>query len=194
LYQTLLSDSSLYTILLKLDEDLAAEVRERGCTCGGCLHSARYRRKARGVPCELDEAYSTRYSFCCAEEGCRRRMTPPSFRFLGRKVFAGAVVVLVTMLRHGATPSRMAQLRELVGVSYRTVKRWRDWWGCVFVKSSFWRGARGLLRVPVDEQLLPLSLLGAFSAKEGRTKLVQLLRFILPVTTSCWCRHSENRL
>ena len=30
--------------------------------------------------------------YCCAEEDCRRRRTPESVRFLGRRVYAGLVV------------------------------------------------------------------------------------------------------
>jgi hypothetical protein len=34
----------------------------------------------------LDKGYGQRFSFCCAVGGCRKRTTPPSLRFLGRKV------------------------------------------------------------------------------------------------------------
>ena len=182
MYQTLLTDSTLYTFLLKLDEDLAAECRKSGCSCGGRLHSAIYPRKPRGTPPAVEEDYGWRYSFCCAREGCRRRCTPASFRFLGRKIFVAAVVVLISALRHGATPKRMAKLRELVGVSRRTVERWREWWRNSFVKSPFWKAARGRLSMPVDEEALPLSLLNSFSGQEGKALLSNLLRFILPLT------------
>src|SRR3984893_16426162 len=78
------------------------------------LHSARFRRKPRGGPAGLGEAYDQRLSFCCASDLCRKRMTPPSFRFFGRKVYLGAVVVLVSAMRQGATAAR--QLCALVGV------------------------------------------------------------------------------
>ncbi len=122
MYQTLLNDSSLYKFLLKLDEGLAAQCKEEGCSCGGRLHSAIYPRKPRGNPSNVEDACNWRYSFCCARDGCRQRRTPPSFRFLGRKVFVGTVVVLISAMRHGASPKRMAQLRELVEVSRRTEK------------------------------------------------------------------------
>lgn len=182
LYQNLLCNASFYRLLLQLDDDLAAEARRRGCACGDRLDSACYPRKPRGVPKELEDAYSCRHSFCCAKEGCRKRTTPPSFRFLGRKVFVGAVVVLVTVLRHGATPARMAQLRELVGVSRRTVERWREWWQRDFVQSAFWKAARGRLRAPLDPSRLPLSLLDAFCARAEKDRMVDLLRFLLPLT------------
>jgi len=183
LYQTILTDANVYRLLLKLDVSLAEETRKKGCSCQGKLHSARYPRKPRGVPEALQEEYSSRDSFCCGEEGCRKRTTPPSFRFLSRKVYVGVVVVLLTALRHGATPARVAQLRAIVGVSRRTLERWREWWLQDFVRSSFWRSARGKLAVPVDKQTLPLSLLEAFHKATAAEKTVDLLRFILPLTT-----------
>jgi len=86
LYQSLLQDSKYFDLLLKLDEELAAEYRRAGCDCGGVLHSARYDRKPRGGPAGVGPTSGVRFSFCCATEGCRRRATPSSLRFLGRKV------------------------------------------------------------------------------------------------------------
>jgi hypothetical protein len=183
LYQTILSDTNLYCTLLKLDEDLAAEARQKGCACGGKLHSARYPRKPRGAPDELEEDYSRRLSFCCAEEGCRARTTPASFRFLGRRVWVSVVVTLLTALRQGATPERAAKLGQTLGVSRRTLERWRRWWVEQFPRSSFWKGARGRLRAPVEEGRLPLSLLECFENRTLEERTTDLLRFILPLTT-----------
>ncbi len=184
MYQTLLSDSTLYRLLFRIDQYLADEAKARGCRCGGKLHSARYPRKPRGVPADVEDDYGHRFSFCCAEEGCRRRTTPPSFRFLGRKVFVSVVVVLVTVLRQGPTPKRIVLLRELVGVSARTIYRWRLWWQDTFVRTPFWKAARGVLRVPIDESSLPLSLLESFPVSRAGRKLLRLLRFISPLTTT----------
>src|SRR2546425_11030254 len=123
LYQTILNDASFYRVLLRFDDDLAEQARREGCGCGGKLHSARYPRKPRGAPEELQEEYSRRRSFCCAEEGWRKRTTPASFRFLSRRVYVAALVVLITALGHGATPARVKQLRSIVGGSRRTVER-----------------------------------------------------------------------
>lgn len=184
MYQTILNDASFYRGLVKFDEDLAEQARHNGCACGGKLHSARYPRKPRGVPDELQEDYSTRRSFCCAQEGCRKRTTPASFRFLSRRVYVGAVVVLVTALRHGATPARVAQLRAIVGVSGRTLEQWRLWWLDEFPRSSFWRWGRGQFATEVDHDSLPLSLLDSFRKPTAEERTVDLLRFILPLTTS----------
>ena len=185
MYRNLLTASSLYPILRALDEAIAEETHKRGCSCGGKLHRADYPRKPRGAPpsVDSDKAYWRRRSFCCAVEGCRRRMTPPSTLFLGRKVYFGAVVVLVSVLRQGPSPARLSRLKELVGVSARTVRRWRTWWLSSFVESEVWREARGRLRKPADASRLPLSLLEAFKGAPMQ-KLVYLLRFVSPLTTT----------
>ena len=184
MYQTILSDTNFYRYLLKLDEDLAAEARRKGCACGGRLHSARYARKPRGVPEQLQEDYSHRYSFCCAQDGCRKRTTPPSFRSLWRRVYVSVVVVLVTAVRHGMTPARVAKLRETVGVSRRTLERWRRWWVEEFTETAFWRSAMGRLAAPVEKSGLPLSLLECFQKATEHEKTMDLLRFILPLTSA----------
>jgi hypothetical protein len=179
----LLHDASLYDVLLKFDHDLAADARAAGCPCGGVLHSARYPRKPRGGPDELGPEYRTRLSFCCAVDGCRQRVTPPSVRYLGRRVYLGAVVVLVTAMRAGLTARRAAQLREVLGVSVRTLARWRRWWQETFVASSFWQGVKGRFVPPVDPGELPATLLERFVADHARDRLVAVLRFLTPITT-----------
>jgi hypothetical protein len=182
-YSKLLIDPCFHKLLADIDRDIAEEHRKQGCrACGGKLHSARYPRKPRGS--QLPEAHvTTRQSFCCATQGCRRRMTPPSARFLGRKVFFGAAVVLACVLRQGVTAWRYVKLRELFGVSGSTVRRWRRWWLEVFAEGSFWRTVCSRLVPRVNVSKLPLSLLERFGP-EGRETLVRLLRFISPVTTS----------
>jgi hypothetical protein len=180
-YRKCATDARFYLTLEKIDADLAATARAGGCSeCGGVLHSARYRRKPRGGPLELGAGYEQRHSFCCSVDGCRKRLTPCSVRFLGRKVYLGAVVVVATVLRHGVTPERMHKLSALFGVSRRTVQRWRMFWQETFPKLEFWRQARGDLVPPVDEHALPASLLERFL---GDSALLDMLRFIAPITT-----------
>jgi hypothetical protein len=178
-----MTDATLYGVLQQIDEDLAATARGAGCPCGGVLHSARYPRKPRGGPAALGAAYGKRLSFCCAVEGCRHRTTPPSARFLGRKVYLGAVVVLATALRHGPTPWRLRRLRELFGVSARTLARWRDFWRVAFAQSAFWRGASGRFVPPVAAAGLPGALLERFT---GAQPLALMLAFIAPITTTSY--------
>ena len=136
---SLTNDPSLYAVLLEIDKGLAAETREKGCPhCGGILHSACYPRKLKESPVPLDGSEIVRFSFCCSTDGCRRRITPPSVRFLGRKRYMGAVVVLLSAMFHGLTQRRAEELEKLVGVSPRTLSRWQTWWQEVFPVSRFW--------------------------------------------------------
>jgi hypothetical protein len=182
-WPNLLSDPSLYILLLRIDEDLYAQAQARGCPyCGAALHAAHYPRKPRGGPARLPESYDRRLSLCCSRDGCRRRTTPPSVRFLGRRVYLAAMLVLVSAMQHGPGRVRMAKLRELFGVSRWTVCRWRHWWREVFDQTRFWQEHRGRLREPPARSALPLSLLERFVGAELRERLVALLRFLSPLT------------
>jgi hypothetical protein len=182
LYATLLADARFHELLLTIDRDLADTCRAEGClACGGRLHSARYPRKPRGRACRLGAEHDQRFSFCCAGDGCRSRETPASLRFLGRRVYVAAIVVLIAILQHGATDARMARLSEVVSVDRRTVARWRSWWRDTFTATSFWRIARARFMPPVDHAFLPASLIERFDG-DGAELLVALLRFIGPIT------------
>ena len=183
MYQSLLRDSSFFELLLRMDEDLGAEVRRGGCLCcGGVLHSARYPRKPRGGPEELDGEHRLRQSFCCSVQGCRKRATPASLRFLGRKVFFGVWVLLLPVLREGPTPSRLSRLEEVFTVSRRTLLRWRQWWRQEVPQSRFWRARQGDWAVPVSTATLPGSLLEAFAAITPLSQRVQaVLRWLAPL-------------
>ncbi len=168
-----------------IDRELAADAQAGGCpTCGGRLHSARYPRKPRGGPEDLGPAYDWRLSFCCDHEGCRRRTTPPSVRYLGRRVYLGAVVVLVTAMRAGITPVRAQRLYVVLGVNVRTLKRWRSWWRTSFVTTAFWRAVQGRFMPPVMVDTLPASLRDRFGGPDDRAALLRLLRFLCPLSTT----------
>ncbi len=183
MYAELLGDARLYEVLQHIDEDLAERARTAGCRCGGRLHSACYPRKPRGGPQGLSARYEQRLSFCCATEGCRKRTTPPSVRFLGRKVYLGAVVVLVSALRHGPNPTRVSVLHDLFGVGERTLRRWRQWWQQAFAEGAFWRGARGRVLPVVAASELPRGLVERF-AGAAMDRCCGVLRFVAPITTA----------
>jgi hypothetical protein len=108
-------------------------------------------------------------------------------RFLGRRVYLAAVVVLICALRDGVTPRRAARLRALVGVSLRTLERWRAWWLEEFPATGFWRRARARFSPPVEVAAFPSSLLDRFLGAELRERLAALLSFLSPITTSGSC-------
>ena len=188
MYQSVLADVRLFELLLRIDQDLAAAAQAAGCgRCGGRLDRADYARKPRGVPAELGTEHRVRLSLCCAAEGCRRRTTPASARFLGRRVYVGAAVVGITALRPGARDAEARALRAWLGVSRRTLVRWRRWWRATFAKTTFWRRARGRLRTPVAPRDLPGRLLGRF-AGNLQARLIATLRFLSPITTAVTAR------
>jgi hypothetical protein len=184
LYATLLADSRFHDFLLACDRDLADERRVQSCTrCGGRLDVANYNRKPRGRPLTLGPEHKQRFSFCCRRDGCRGRATPPSLRFLGRRVYVAAIVVLIAIVQSGASASRLARLGEIVPVPPRTIARWRRWWRETFTVTPFWQIARARFMPPVDHERLPASLLERFGG-DDRERLLAMLRFLAPITGS----------
>jgi len=182
LCQCYLADQQLQQLLEKVDSEMAEIVRQGGCLhCSGQLHRADYKRKPRGGPKEDRKIY--RDSFCCDQEGCRKRHTPASVRFLGRKVYWGIIVVLVSAMRHGLKPERVEALRESLGIDRRTLERWREWWLATFVQSSFWKAARARFMPLLCEKTLPWPLYQAFGV-DRRDRLLHLLKFLSPITTT----------
>ena len=173
---------SQFSFLLLIDKDFATAAKNLGCIhCHGTLHKCDYPRQPRGVPLrDLDDEYQWRFSFCCAV--CRRRTTPVSVRFLGRRVYLGIVVTLASALNSGLSGSRIAKLRESLSVSVQTLKRWRKWWLKDFVQTPFWQENRSSFMPTVDASQLPASLLSHFGDADETEIWVRLLRFISPLT------------
>jgi len=173
--------------LEKVDADLTEVVRLKGC--GSCpegkLHRADYKRKPRGMKFwPKDPKETKRFSLCCNQEGCRRRHTPPSVRFLGRRVYGGVVAVLIPAMMHGLKPERVAQIREALDlkIDRRTLQRWRQWWLGLFVESTFWKEARARFMPLWCPKTLPLSLCLSFAIEDRRDRLLALLQFLSPIT------------
>ena len=182
MYQAVLTDAKFHGQLLVFDRDLAASARAARCwRCGGALHSASYDRKPRGGPAGLGQEYVERFSFCCAVDGCRKRATPPSLRFLGRRVYLATVVTLISALMLGTTPSRLTRLSVVPGIDRRTLARWRAWWRSTFTDSPFAPVAMAAVVPPIEVVALPVSLLERF-AGDLEQRLLSLLRFLGPLT------------
>jgi hypothetical protein len=179
----LLRSGTFWSFLLSIDKDVAECTRQKGCSCGGRLHCANYPRAPRGGPGDLPEEYNSRFSFCCDRDGCRRRVTPPSVRFLGRKVYLGVVVILISAMRQGPTPRRVRELSRLFDVDAATITRWQAFWRDNVSQSPFWKVARGRLVPIVEIAALPLSLLEAFLRTDDPYQgWARLLRFLSPIT------------
>ena len=110
-------------------------------------------------------------------------MTPPAVRFLGRKVYLGAMVILISAMRQGPTLRRVRELSTLFGADRATIARWQAFWRGYIPQTPFWKVARARLIPVVDVALLPLSLLNAFlRTKDPCQDWGHLLRFLSPLT------------
>lgn len=181
-----LSDPTFYRRLGQLDALIAEQVGTAGCPCGGVLHRADYLRKPVAPIALRDEKDCWRYSFCCARDGCRRRRTPPSLRFLGRKVYLSVVVVLITALEHGLTPRRRRALADRLDISPKTFYRWQRWWREAFAASPAWCFLSRRLLPPIGTCDLPGALLGRLTGNDLEARLLAFLLYLSPLTTgSC---------
>jgi hypothetical protein len=106
-------------------------------------------------------------------------VTPVSVRFLGRKVFFGAVVLIVAALRDGPSRRRLQELKTAFGASVRTVRRWCRFWRDTFAGSRVWRSVSGRFATPIPTEAMPGSLLEALSGIEDTAdRVVAALRLV----------------
>ncbi len=192
----LVQSVGFWTFLFSVDRSLAADAHQGGCPCGGRLHRADYLRKPRGGAKDLSREHRYRLSFCCGREGCRKRLTPPSVRFLGRKVYLHAVVILVAAMRQGPSPRRVRELVELFEVDRRTIQRWQVFWREQFPQTAFWKVARGQLALLGELLDLPRALLTAFLRDEEpdpKERWKELLMFLAPITIAGGLKSEVSR-
>ena len=178
----LLQKSSLFSLLHRIDVDLANQCRERRCPfCGGPLHQAKYERKPRGGPEGLPEECLVRQSLCCGRGDCRCRCLPPSCLFMGRRVYwAGVILVVMALRQNRAEGASASELMRMFGMSRKTLFRWMTYFREAFSCSTQWQKLRGRVHSSVTNSELPGNLLEYFiryadSAEEG---LVGCLRFL----------------
>jgi hypothetical protein len=183
MYHDLPRTARFWSVLLLIDQEFAEEARKKACPCGGRLHCANYLRKPRGTLVQLPEPQCLRLSFCCDRDGCRKRVTPQSVRFLGRKVYLAAIVIVISAMRQGPTPRRVRELSARFGAHRRTIARWQVLWRERFPQTPFWKVARAHLMPPVEIVTLPYSLVDAFLSRNYRCRgWTLLLRFLSPIT------------
>ena len=178
-----------FASLEEFDRQIAEAVAAAGCRyCGGPLHQGNYQRKPRGGNiAEAGEAFRLRHSLCCGREGCRKRALPPSLRFLGRRVYLEAVVLVSSALAQAIETLRLAN--EVTGVPARTLRRWHGWWTEIFPSSAVWAQLRArFVPPPPAESELPRSLLQRAQAVLDADAVVSdvlllAARWLSPVTT-----------
>lgn len=169
-------DARFHGLLVGIDQELAAKVRARGCPhCGGKLHSAQYPRKPRGWP-GGEMAREARLSYCC--ETCRRRTTPASVRFLGRRVYSAAVMVLGSVSQGRLSVAAAMPLCEALDVPKRTLERWRNWWRQGFATTPVRIHGQARFMPTVRPQELPGGILERFEGDDWGARLLRCLRFL----------------
>jgi len=181
------SEFNFHAVLLALDVHAAQQVRLGGCPrCGGPLYAAHYERKPRGLAADAVKSgrYDVRLSLCCGREGCRARATPPSVRFLGRRVYA-AVAVLVLSLRQalvGLGAQALAIESAPPSAAWWTRRRWYRWWRHGLWSVPWFVAQRAVLPTPLQPSTAPDSLLESFAGSVPE-RLRRLLVMLSPLTT-----------
>lgn len=192
-YHSLARDVTFLRALLDLDYQIARSVQGGRCArCGGSLHWAPYPRVPRGVlPEALIASFSRRWSLCCGAEDCRKRVTPPSVCFLGRRQYIAATFLILSMLRYGVAEGEAGEkavrdFHALVPVDARTLSRWREWWSRQLPATTFWRAAAGRFVPAIVTGAMPASLVTRFLG-DVVASVTNCLRFLSPLTTAS-CR------
>jgi len=169
--------------LVAIDEAIVARAAEEPCRdCGGPLHRGDYPRKPRGGHlAAAAESFDRRFSLCCGREGCRHRATPPSVRFLGRRVYIGAVVILASAI--ALTAMTASAIVRATGVPARTTRRWSRWWQGPFTTTSPFVDLSARLVPAPERRRLPVSLLHRL-AVDPSVAITKLLAWLAPITTT----------
>lgn len=120
-------------------------------------------------------------------------ITPESVRFLGRRVYPGFVMALLSAMQSGVTDSLINELRLSLGVARRTLQRWRHGWREIFVETPFWNFSSGRYMPPIEHAALPNTLLERFSGIDSWSQLVLYLQFLAPLSRSSFITHDDGR-
>jgi hypothetical protein len=173
-------NSTFHRLLVAIDFDLAETTRQNGCSCGGALHLSNYPRSPLGLAAQFRSDYDIRFSFCCGD--CRKRTTPPSVRFFGRRRYPAPLLLLISALMVSINDHRLTQIKRHFGISVTesTWKRWRRWWRDAFAQTRFWKKARGLIPEPKKMHYLPRRILNGFQGLLVK-KIILLLQFLSPI-------------
>lgn len=119
---------------------------------------------------------------------------PASVRFLGRRVYWGAWVLLATALCSGLSLRRGRQLTEQLNVPVLTLLRWRHWWLSEFTATVVWQELRGKLLPPLAASELPAGLLQRVVAVDTPTAMAMILRWLAPLSTLTEARSMRHAL
>jgi len=174
-------EGEFFTGLVRFDEAVTQRVAAAGCpVCDGPLHRSDYDRKPRGaLIAPAGEEFVRRFSLCCGREGCRRRATPPSLRFLGRRVYLAIVVIVASVV--ALTVRAAGEIRRQTGVPVRTTRRWLGWWQGPFLSTEVFVSICARL-IGVDVGRVPASIVGRLPGT-GTQRARTMLALLAPLTT-----------
>ncbi len=160
----LIKNKNLFSHLYEIDKNTAEQYRQSPCPhCGGPLYFSNYMRKPRGEPEDVPEKYFIQFSLCCGTEGCRKRLLPPSCRFLGRKIYWFAVILCVlTDFQNNNEKITVFDWSIRTGISRYTIKRWLAFFHDTFPASRTWRRLRGQISAGVSNNRLPSSFINYY--------------------------------
>ena len=169
--------------LVAIDEAIVERAAAEPCRdCGGPLYRGDYPRKPRaGQLAVVADSFDRRFSLCCGREGCRHRATPPSVRFLGRRVYVGAVVVAASAI--AITMTAASAIMRATGVPARTTRRWLRWWRGPFTTSRPFAELSARLVPAPERRRLPAALLERL-AVDRAPAVSKLLAWLAPITTT----------
>ena len=179
----LLQTTNLFELLHRIDIDLADQQQKAGCPfCGSSLHYSNYQRQPRGGP-NLREELSTRFSFCCSKENCRRRTLPQSTLFMDRRVYFRVVILIVTTLGQ-SKPQEYSKnmLSKMLEADRKTINRWLAYFREFFPKSQIWQTVRGFIHPAVANHILPGSLVEHY-LKNTKSSQNAILNCLVLLTT-----------
>lgn len=166
-----------FLFLRDIDLVLAKESKAQNCHhCGGILDVSNYLRKPRGIKETRDDDIShIRFSFCCRK--CRKRMTPQSVRFLGRKVYVGMCVIF-------AMSAEWLQV-TFTKICRQTLARWRRYWNGILCDSSrFWKKVKCQLPPNFQTNGSPVPIIELFLENDAKQEEVysRILKFFSPLS------------
>jgi len=176
-------NANFHFFLNTIDQDLALQAQQKGCPeCGHKLHQANYPRSPVGISPQFRNHYDERLSFCC--DTCRKRLTPLSVRFFGRRWYPAPLFIFISALMRRVSEYSLAALKRHFGISVSesTWKRWQRWWRDSFIETLFWKQNKGMVpRALESKRSFPRALLDVFQGTLEE-KMCFLLKFLSPLS------------